>query len=345
LVMVQKILIIHSGGIGDLLLALPAMRLFRRAFSSSILELMGRPERLSLVGFDLHAESIHSIDQAGMAYFYSDAQTLPPRLSTFFSSFRVALVFGRTNGNILAENLKRAGVDRVITIPPFPETVSGIHVSDFLVESLRASGIEGENSFIPLRLSEDRVSFARDFLADVGLKEGDPLLAIHSGSGSPAKNWDSKNFARVADWVSDRAQVLLISGPADGGIEEVRRAMKKAKPIFVENLPLIQLAAVLNWATAYVGNDSGITHLAASLGMPTVAIFGPTDPTIWGPQGPRVRIFYQKNSCSPCSSETQSACSRPCLGSIDPDSVIELLSPIFEVSLQPSAGGFQQRRK
>ena len=105
----EKILIIHSGGIGDLLLALPAMRIFRRAFPDSTLALLGRPERLSLVGFDLQAQSIHSIDQAGTAYFYAEETPLPAGLCSFFSAFGVVLVFGKTSGRLLAENLKKAG--------------------------------------------------------------------------------------------------------------------------------------------------------------------------------------------------------------------------------------------
>lgn len=85
--MPDKILIIHGGGIGDLLLALPAMRIFRGAFPHSILELMGRPERLALISHDLQASSIHSIEQGGMAYFYLEGVTLPPGLLTFFPLF------------------------------------------------------------------------------------------------------------------------------------------------------------------------------------------------------------------------------------------------------------------
>lgn len=312
-----------------MLLALPALRIFRRAFPRSTLEFMGRPERLSLVAFDLQAQSIHSIDQAGMAYFYSNGGALPPRLSTFFSSFRVALVFGKTDGSLLAENLKRAGVDRVITIPPFPKKDSEVHVSEYVVGGLRAAGIAGQSLSSPLRLPQEALAFARRFWAGFGLKEGQRILAIHPGSGSSAKNWDPKKFARVADWSGERCKVLLISGPAQDGVEEVRRAMKKTSPLVADNLPLIHLAAVLRASTAYLGNDSGITHLAASLGLPTVALFGPTNPAIWGPKGPRVHIIYAKNLCAPCSPEARSACSRPCLQSIEPDSVIDVLSPFL----------------
>jgi heptosyltransferase-3 len=326
----QKVLILHAGGIGDLFLALPALRIFRHNFPRSILELMGRAERLSLVAFDLQAASIHSIDQAGMAYFYLEGETLPSRLSTFFSSFGIVLALGKSKGIILAKNLIRAGVGRVITIPSFPPEDLGIHVSEYIVESLRNAGIAGENLFYPLGLPEDALTFAGRFRAGSGLQEGDRILAIHPGSGSPAKNWDPKKFAQVADWASERRKVLLISGPAQDGVEEVRRSMKKASPLVADNLPLVHLAALLKASTAYLGNDSGITHLAASLGLPTVALFGPTSPAVWGPRGPGVQILYGKNLSPPFSNEVRSECLRQGLEAIKPEEVIQVLSPFFK---------------
>jgi ADP-heptose:LPS heptosyltransferase len=325
----RKVLIFHAGGIGDLLLALPALRVFRQNFPGSALALMGRPERLLLVAFDLQADSVHSIDRAGMAYFYLEGETLPSGLSTFFSSFGIALAFGKSNVGILAKNLQKAGVDRVITIPSFPPEGLRIHVSRYLMESLRASGIEGEYPWSPLRLPEEAMTFAKRFLADFAPKEEDRLLAIHPGSGSPAKNWDPKNFATVAERLSEWAKILLISGPAQDGVEEVRQAMRKASPWVADNLSLLHLAAVLKASTAYLGNDSGITHLAASLGLPTVAIFGPTNPEVWGPNGPGVNIFSGKNLSSPRSSEARSECSHQGLEIIKPEAVIEVLSSFF----------------
>jgi ADP-heptose:LPS heptosyltransferase len=173
------------------------------------------------------------------------------------------------------------------------------------------------------------LSFAKHFWSKFGLKEEEQVLAIHPGSGSPAKNWDAKKFARVADWASERCKVLLISGPAQDGVEEVRRTMKKANPLVADNLPLLHLAAVFKASRAYLGNDSGITHLAASLGLPTIALFGPTNPAIWGPRGPAVQIVYGKNPWLP-SSPPQSESSRQCLESIQPDSVIDILSRLFK---------------
>jgi len=325
----EKILIIHSGGIGDLLLALPAMRIFRQAFFASPLEMMGRPERLALVAHDLRADSIHSIDQAGMAYFYSDDAPLPSRLETFFSSFGAALLFGRGGGETLAKNLKRAGLGRIFFLSPFPPEGMKIHVSEFLIESLKREGIEGNKPFLPLNLPGDCQGFAENFLAGHGIKEGERILAIHPGSGGPAKNWPAENFSRIADWAEERARILLISGPAEDGLKEVRRAIKRARPLMADQLPLIHLAALLRKSHAYLGNDSGITHLAASLAVPTMALFGPTDPFIWVPWSSTARVLPGKIFPAPCSSETRHQEAASCPGSIAFQEVLDTLIPLI----------------
>jgi heptosyltransferase-3 len=325
----KKILIIHSGGIGDLLLALPAMRIFRRAFLASSLEMLGRPDRLALVAHDLGAATLHSIDQAGMAYFYADDADLPPRLGSFFSSFGVALLFGKTGGEILAGNLRRAGVGRVLFLPSFPPEGMKVQASNFLMEALKGEGIEGERAFFPLEVPEDAQRVAEDFLAGQGIQEGGRILAIHPGSGRPAKNWRPHNFARVADWAEDRARILLIAGPAEDGVKEVRRALKRADPLLADNLPLIHLAALLKKSRAFLGNDSGITHLAASLAVPTVALFGPTDPAVWGPWFPAVRILHGRISSTPCIPGTRRKTAAPCSVNITLQEVLDILNPLI----------------
>ncbi len=326
----EKTLIIHSGGIGDLLLALPAMRLFRHAFRQSPLYLMGHPERLSLVAYDLKAEAIHSVDQAAMAYFYLDDAFLPSPLCSFFSSFSLILAFSGKGGPTLSKNLAKAGVGRVLTLPALPSEGLRVHASDYLIELLRKKGIEGEVPDHPLQLSEEALKFSRDYLARSGLKENERILAIHPGSGNPAKNWSPSHFAEVADWAAGLARVLLISGPAQDGVQEVRGNLRRATPLIAENLSLLQLSAILKRCTAYLGNDSGITHLASSLGFPTVALFGPTDPEVWGPRGTSVRILFGRRPEPPFFSGPQSHRYAPCpVNHLKPNEVIAVLAPLL----------------
>jgi ADP-heptose:LPS heptosyltransferase len=333
-----KILIIHAGGIGDLLLALPALRAFRMAFPVSSPELLGLPERLSLIAHDLGAASIHSLHQAGLAHFYLKGGVLPSRFVEFFSLFSAAILIGRSQAETLAENLRRAGLARVIFLPSFPEEGERLHVSDALLKALRSFGIEGQGSFSPLRLSGEALSSADELLNKAGWKRGGRILAIHPGSGSPAKNWSPRKFALVADWASERALIVLISGPARDGRDEVLMAVKKSRPFVLDQLPLPDLAAVLTKCTAFLGNDSGITHLAARTGIPTVALFGPTDSAVWGPRGPGVRIMTAEKTCVPCSSEERQACPRSCLEEIEPEGVIKKMAPIFETGATSPGG-------
>ncbi|MEO8029129.1 MAG: glycosyltransferase family 9 protein, partial [Bryobacteraceae bacterium] len=107
-------------------------------------------------------------------------------------------------------------------------------------------------------------------------------IVIHPFSGSPRKNWPLARFHELEGMLP--LPVRWTAGPEDP-LAGARR--------FDD---LINLARFLGSATLYVGNDSGITHLAAAVGTPTVAIFGPTDPAVWAPRGNHVRIVRQSDS-------------------------------------------------
>lgn len=306
----EKALIMHSGGIGDLLLALPAMRSFRAVFRRATAELMGQPERLSLIRFDLKAQSIHAIDRAGMAYLYLKDAALPDGLGSFFAEFKAILVFGKSSLDLLSKNLKKAGAGRVIPVPSFPTRDAAVHVADALLQTLREENITGEPLDRPLALPEEAEVGAQEFFARNGIGGNEKFLAIHPGSGSRKKNWAIKHFLSLAEWAKQRSQILLILGPAEKEVKEIGEAFKRFQPIVADQLPLLQLAGILKKSSAYLGNDSGITHLAGALGVATVALFGPTDPAIWGPRGPKVKIIHDPEG----------------LDRIDPDRVIESLS-------------------
>jgi heptosyltransferase III len=105
------------------------------------------------------------------------------------------------------------------------------------------------------------------------------FAVIHPFSGSPRKNWPLEKFRAVARGLERTLAVYWCSGPEDPPLENAVR---------IDDL--YELACWLSRAALYIGNDSGITHLAAAAGTPVLALFGPTDPEIWGPRGPNVRI-------------------------------------------------------
>lgn len=118
------------------------------------------------------------------------------------------------------------------------------------------------------------------------------LLVVHPGSGSPRKNWNG--FTRLIEEETAARMPVVIFGPADEPIrlpEGVQR---------FDALSLPELAALLDLADVYVGNDSGVSHLAGALGTPGVVLFGSSDPQVWRPLGSSLQVIHRSEPCRQC---------------------------------------------
>jgi ADP-heptose:LPS heptosyltransferase len=188
-------------------------------------------------------------------------------------------------------------------------------------------GIPPAGSIPRIFLSEEDKRFAEGWLRDRGAYDGVEkwVVALHPGSGSRKKLWPIENFLDLATRITAdlRLKTILFTGPAEreylgGGLER----MQSMNSMWAGDLPLIHVASLLERCRCYIGNDSGITHLAAAVGIPTIALFGPTDPEIWGPRGKRVAILRKNPGCSPCTEEDLDRCNqRRCLELIEVEEV------------------------
>jgi heptosyltransferase III len=195
---------------------------------------------------------------------------------------------------VLEANLTRLVTERVLIAPSRPPTDRPMHVADHLVDTLRPLDVNPEDGAATVRLdiAEPLAVTAADVLRRLG-PAGRRFIAVHPGSGSPRKNWPPEPLALLLERLpaATGATPLLVAGPADDeAVSRLLACLSQPLPI-LRHVPLPVLAAVLGQADAYLGNDSGPTHLAAILGRPTLALFGPTDPALWAPRGPRVRIL------------------------------------------------------
>ena len=147
----------------------------------------------------------------------------------------------------------------------------------------------------PLRADEEDAQAAARVWDALALSGGArPVVALHPGSGGAAKRWPPERFVELARRLITRGcRPLLIEGPADAEVTAAVLAALGAETERVRvarGLSVGALTALLRCA-AYVGNDSGVSHLAALAGVPTLALFGPSDPALWAPLGPRVRVL------------------------------------------------------
>jgi ADP-heptose:LPS heptosyltransferase len=331
---VQSTLVIHQGALGDFIFALPALESIRKAFPQAKSVLLGYPRILELVEKRFYADEILSIDQRGMATFFVQGGTLDFNLSELFKKFDLIVVFGRDGEGTVVGNLRRVCQGQIIPINSFPPWDGNVHVTDHLLKQFTALGFPTCDSNPRLHLNESDREWARDFWKSQGGTPEDRSRAIvlHPGSGSKKKVWPLDRFLNLARTLQQHfgSRILIVLGPAEG--PEVRRAFEETRPgefIIAKGLTLLQLGSVIEGCRFYVGNDSGVSHMAAALGLPTIVIFGPTDQRVWSPKGEKTAVIRREVPCSPCPQERFFQCKdSECLRGIETGEVLEGLERI-----------------
>ena len=280
-----RILVLRGGSLGDFILTLPALQALRERWPGARIELLAYPHiaRLALAGGWI--QHIESLDHAGVAQLFSRRPNVDSDLRERIVSADIVLSYLHDPDGVVCENIRKCGARRLLYQSPVDPP---IHASDHLVKPLESLALY-EAGRTPVLTPDPAAAEAGDqWLGRNGC--ADRPLAIHPGSGSPKKNWPWSHFldiarrARAAGW-----QPFFLLGEADAALGAPVRD-SGAGPI-AQGMDLVEAAGLLSRARAYVGNDSGITHVAAALGRTVIAIFGPTDPAIWAPRGSHVRIL------------------------------------------------------
>jgi ADP-heptose:LPS heptosyltransferase len=318
----------HQGALGDFILALPALESLRKAFPHSRTIITGYLRILELVDQRFYAEGTISIDRREMVSFFVPGRPLDPSLSQLFDQFDLIVVFGKDEEGTLIGNLKRVCHGLILHIQPFPSRDEKIHLIEHLLRQFSRYGFPISGSNPRLHLKESDQDWGKDFLRRRGLtlEEKSKAIILHPGSGSKKKVWPLERFLRLAQMLQDRlcSKILILFGPAEGS--EVERVFKEMDPqafIQIKGLSLLELASVMKGCRLFIGTDSGISHMASALGIPTIAIFGPTDPRVWSPRGEKVWVVRKEIPCSPCSREKSFQCiGSECLKGIEIDEVL-----------------------
>jgi len=283
-----RILVIRGGAIGDFILTLPAIKLLREAFPAAHLEIIGYRHIVALAEGRFYADAARSIEYGPMAGFFARRGTLSPEMTEYFGSFQQVVSYLFDPDGIFEANLRRAGVKNYVGA--FTKIDDSDHATQQLARPLQSLALFLEDSAATVYPRSHDHAIAERFLeGHVG-----PFVAIHAGSGSARKNWPVDRWAALGRRLlaaSPARKLLLVGGEAD---HEILRALHETlgeRSFLARDLALPHLAAVLGRCDAFLGHDSGISHLAAAAGARCILLFGPTDPAVWAPMNSQVKVL------------------------------------------------------
>ena len=195
-----------------------------------------------------------------------------------------------THGTVTL-NLREAGVKDIFVAPESPVDIGEMHIADFMPKAVGLQGLGIEHvlaAYVPPRWHGSN-----------GFCLFQPPIAIHPGSTDARRRWPAHSFAGVINALLRlKYPVLLLAGPSEA--ETLRLVRQHIEPrlqpgmlTVLENAPLLKVAAQLQQSRFFLGNDSGIGHLAGLLGVPMLGLFGPTDPVHKRPAGPYVETIQE----------------------------------------------------
>jgi len=312
----MKILIRATNWVGDAIMALPALRAVRKRFPEAEIAILARPYVADIYREQEICNQLIAYDSQGRHAGIFGRE----RLATELSALKFDLALLLQNAFDAAWLVWRARIPERIGYArdrrsflltnaiPVPKTGEiPLHEKFYYMELIRRAGwIESipDESFIPLRVSESSRRRAEEFLARSGVRPDSLRIALGAGASyGSAKCWPPSRFAELANRLQSEkdADVILFGTAVEAAVTRAISAEMHRPPIdLTEKTSIADLPALLSQCHIFIGNDSGAMHVAAGVGLPVVAVFGPTDPWGTAPVTPRSAIVQKKPYCSPC---------------------------------------------
>jgi heptosyltransferase-2 len=311
-----KIMIRATNWVGDAIMALPALRAVRSKFADAHIVVVARPYVADVYRDQRVCDELVVYDPRDQHAGFSGRERLAQDLRE--RKFDVALLL--QNAFDAAWLAWRAGIPerigyardgrsllltRAIPVPKRGETLA--HEQFYYLELLRRAGwidVATGDTEISLRVSEEAEAQAESRLLVAGSRWNATRIAIGAGASyGSAKCWPPERFAQMASALAGQfgADVVLFGTFSEAAVSSAIVAeMNRPAIDLTGQTTIAELPAMLSRCHLFIGNDSGAMHVAAAVGLPVVAVFGPTDPMGTAPVTPRCTVVQEKPYCSPC---------------------------------------------
>jgi heptosyltransferase-2 len=312
----MKILIRATNWVGDAIMALPALRAVRQHFHDAEIAVVAQPYVADIYRDQQICDRLVTYDLKSVHAGFSGRERLAAELRA--QKFDAALLL--QNAFDAAWLVWRASIPQRIgyardgrsllltkAVPvPKPGEIPA-HEKFYYLELLRRAGWVdsfSDESFIAMTVPEEKRRRAAEFLVESGARPHALRVAIGAGASyGSAKCWPPSRFAEVANRLQSQsdADIILFGTATEAAVSNAIAADMRRAPIDLTGKTAIaNLPALLSQCHLFIGNDSGAMHVAAAVGLPVVAVFGPTDPLGTAPVTPRCTIVQEKPYCSPC---------------------------------------------
>jgi ADP-heptose:LPS heptosyltransferase len=291
---IRNLLVLHAGALGDCVLTLHVAAAARATLPHARVELTARSV---VADFAVGRGPIHAAwrpEQVALHHLYGHAD-VPGELTDWLTRYDLMISFLAGPQAHVSVRLAEVARCPVISVDPAPRPDSGgPHITAQWLSALRDAGLDlAGNSANLLTVTDQEREAARTRLGELAGSDPDRIVVCHPGAGSRDKCCPLDVLEEVVACLRRAGLTALwMVGPTEHewyGSDYTTRLSRTAPTLFEESVP--DAAVLLTGADAFLGNDAGITHLAAGLGLQTVALFGPTDPAVWAPLGPSVEVL------------------------------------------------------
>jgi len=332
--MPEKILVRATNWVGDVVMATPALAAIRKNFKDAKVSLLIKPPLQDMLAGDPAVDEFIIYDRkgehagpAGLARMVRELRKRRfDRAILLQNAFEAALVAFLAKIPVrMGYSTDGRGILLTDSVKVSDETRRK-HQAYYYLDMLSALGLKTNGLGMPrLYLTKDDTEYGGSFMKEHGLKKGELLVGINPGAQyGVAKKWHPERFGEVADKLikSHGAKVILFGSTADvPSAGSVEASMKGDVINMAGKTSIRELMAIIKRLGLFITNDTGPMHISAALGVPTLAVFGSTDPVATGPVGGVSRVVRSPVGCSPCLKRTCPQKSYICMEQVTPGQV------------------------
>ena len=310
----ERILIVRTDRIGDVLLSTPVIKALRDNYPKAHIAMIVSPYAKDIVDGNPYLDEVIIYDKdathrgwIASMNFAGDLRkkkfdlglilhpTNRAHLIAFFSGIPKRVGFNRKFGFLLTDQVEHT------------KQLGAKHELEYSLDLVRRLGIEPRDKSLFMPIKPESEKWVSELFLREKINQTDKLLAIHPGASCPSKVWSNERFAWVADKLiaKYKFKVLIVAGPKDAGLaRNVAENMHESVINLAGETSVSQLASLLKRCQLFISNDSGPVHIASALGVPVISIFGRAQqglsPVRWGPLGLKGRFLHKEAGCVQC---------------------------------------------